>query len=66
MECEYRGGGRELALREARRVGFGRLLAQMTPRIALGIAVMSLLVISTNRLLWRPLYALAERRTRLD
>ena len=36
------------------------------PRIALGIAVMSVLVIAMNRLLWRPLYAFAERRTRLD
>ena len=36
------------------------------PRIALGVAVMSVLVIAMNRLLWRPLYALAERRTRLD
>jgi len=27
---------------------------------------MSLFVISMNRLLWRPLYAFAERRTRLD
>jgi NitT/TauT family transport system permease protein len=51
--------------------GLGAYIAQMTeagdyPRIALGIAVMSVLVIATNRLLWRPLYALAERRTRLD
>jgi NitT/TauT family transport system permease protein len=36
------------------------------PRIALGVAVMSVLVIAMNRLLWRPLYVLAERRTRLD
>jgi NitT/TauT family transport system permease protein len=51
--------------------GLGAYIAEMTeagdyPRIALGIAVMSVLVIATNRLLWRPLYALAERRTRLD
>ena len=51
--------------------GLGAYIAQMTqagdyPRIALGIAVMSVLVIATNRLLWRPLYAFAERRTRLD
>ena len=31
-------------------------------RIILGIAVMSLLVTLFNRLLWRPLYALAEAR----
>lgn len=51
--------------------GLGAYIAQMTeagdfPRIALGIAVMSGLVIAMNRLLWRPLYAFAERRTRLD
>jgi NitT/TauT family transport system permease protein len=51
--------------------GLGAYIAQMTlagdyPRIALGIAVMSLYVIAMNRLLWRPLYAFAERRTRLD
>jgi len=50
--------------------GLGAYIAQMTeagdfPRIALGIAVMSVLVIAMNRLLWRPLYALAEKRTRL-
>jgi NitT/TauT family transport system permease protein len=51
--------------------GLGAYIAQMTeagdyPRIALGVAVMSALVIATNRLLWRPLYLIAERRTRLD
>ena len=51
--------------------GLGAYIAQMTaagdyPRIALGIAVMSLLVILTNRLLWRPLYVFAEAHARLD
>jgi NitT/TauT family transport system permease protein len=51
--------------------GLGAYIAERTeagdfPRIALGIAIMSLLVIAANRLLWRPLYAFAERRTRLD
>jgi NitT/TauT family transport system permease protein len=51
--------------------GLGAYIAQMTtagdyPRIALGIAVMSIFVILMNRLLWRPLYAFAERHTRLD
>ncbi len=51
--------------------GLGAYIAQMTaagdyPRIALGVAVMSVLVIVMNRGLWRPLYAFAERRTRLD
>ncbi|WP_126284872.1 ABC transporter permease [Burkholderia stagnalis] len=51
--------------------GLGAYIARMTeagdyPRIALGVAVMSLLVIAANRLVWRPMYAFAERRTRLD
>ena len=51
--------------------GLGAYIAQMTdagdyPHIALGVAMMSVLVIAANRLLWRPLYAYAERRTRLD
>ena len=51
--------------------GLGAYIAHMTtagdfPRIALGIAVMSAMVVSMNRLIWRPLYAYAERRTRLD
>jgi NitT/TauT family transport system permease protein len=51
--------------------GLGAYIAQMTeagdyPRLALGVAVMSVLVIAANRLLWRPLYLFAERRTRLD
>ena len=51
--------------------GLGAYIAQMTaagdyPRIALGVAVMSALVVAANRLLWRPLYAFAERRTRLE
>jgi NitT/TauT family transport system permease protein len=51
--------------------GLGAYIARMTeagdyPRIALGIAVMSFLVIAMNRLVWRPLYRFAELRTRLD
>ncbi len=51
--------------------GLGAYIAQMTdtgdyPHIALGIAVMSVLVITVNRLLWRPLYVFAERHMRLD
>jgi NitT/TauT family transport system permease protein len=51
--------------------GLGAYIAQMTdagdfPRIALGISMMALLVVCMNRLVWRPLYAFAERRTRLD
>lgn len=51
--------------------GLGAYIAQTTadgdyPKIILGIAVMSLFVTLFNRLLWRPLYAYAEARLRLD
>jgi NitT/TauT family transport system permease protein len=51
--------------------GLGAYIAENTaagdyPKIVLGIAVMSLLVTMFNRLLWRPLYAYAEERLRLD
>ncbi|MBF3696455.1 ABC transporter permease subunit [Burkholderia pseudomallei] len=51
--------------------GLGAYIAQTTaagdyPKIILGIAVMSLFVTLFNRLLWRPLYAYAEAKLRLD
>jgi NitT/TauT family transport system permease protein len=51
--------------------GLGAYIAQMTaagdfPRIVLGIAVMSALVVLFNRGLWRPLYSFSERHCRLD
>ncbi|WP_175797307.1 ABC transporter permease [Burkholderia ambifaria] len=51
--------------------GLGSYIAQTTaagdfPKIILGIAVMSLFVTLFNRLLWRPMYAYAESRLRLD
>ena len=51
--------------------GLGSFIADATaagnyPRVALGIAVMSVFVIALNRTLWRPLYAYAERRLRLS
>ncbi|SDC48957.1 NitT/TauT family transport system permease protein [Sphingomonas sp. YR710] len=50
--------------------GLGTYIARATtagdyPRVALGIAVMSLFVLGFNRLVWRPMYAFAERRLRL-
>ena len=36
------------------------------PRVALGIAVMSIFVVTLNRTLWRPLYAYGERRMRMS
>jgi NitT/TauT family transport system permease protein len=54
-----------------RAAGLGSYIADATAagdyaRVVLGIAVMSVMVVSCNRLLWRPLYRLAERRYRLD
>jgi NitT/TauT family transport system permease protein len=51
--------------------GLGAYIAQTTaagdfPKIILGIAVMSLFVTLFNRTLWRPMYAFAESRLRLD
>lgn len=51
--------------------GLGAYIAEATsagdyPRIVLGIAMMSLFVILFNRILWRPLYAFAANRLRLD
>ena len=50
--------------------GIGAYIARATaegnyPKIVLGVAVMSMFVILFNRLLWRPLFALAERRLRI-
>ncbi|MBR8299310.1 ABC transporter permease subunit [Burkholderia dolosa] len=51
--------------------GLGAYIAQTTaagdfPKIILGIAVMSLFVTLFNRVLWRPMYAYAESRLRVD
>ena len=51
--------------------GLGAFIARATeagdyPRVVLGIVVMAVFVVLVNRLLWRRLYTIAERRTRLD
>jgi NitT/TauT family transport system permease protein len=51
--------------------GLGAYIADATaagdfPRVTLGIAVMSVFVITLNRTLWRPMYGFAERRLRLN
>jgi len=71
VERQHRVGGGELGATKLNGLGLGAYIAEMTnkgdfPRIILGVAVMSVMVIAANRLVWRPLYALAERRTRLD
>jgi NitT/TauT family transport system permease protein len=50
--------------------GLGAYIAQATdkgdmPRVMLGVVVMSVFVVLFNRLLWRPLYAFANRRLTL-
>jgi NitT/TauT family transport system permease protein len=50
--------------------GLGAYIARASeaadyPRVALGVGMMSLFVIAFNRLVWRRLYAFAERRLRL-
>lgn len=57
--------------RKVEAYGLGSYIARATeagdfPRIVLGVAAMSLFVTAFNRALWRPLYAYAERRLRLD
>ncbi len=54
-----------------RAAGLGSYIADASaagdyPRVVLGIGVMSVMVVACNRLVWRPLYRLAERRFRLD
>jgi len=54
-----------------RAAGLGSYIADASaagdyPRVVLGIVVMSVMVVACNRLVWRPLYRLAERRFRLD
>ncbi len=51
--------------------GIGAYIAEQTvrgdhPRVALGIAVMSLYVVLFNRLFWKRLYAFAQRRLAFD
>lgn len=50
--------------------GLGAYIASATtkgdwPRITLGVGMMSIYVVGVNRLLWRPLYALAEKKYHL-
>jgi NitT/TauT family transport system permease protein len=50
--------------------GLGAYIAEATakgdwPRIVLGVGMMSVFVVGLNRVLWRPLYDLAERKYRL-
>jgi NitT/TauT family transport system permease protein len=51
--------------------GLGAYIAQTTaagdfPKITLGVVVMSLFVVAFNRLVWRPMYAIAENKLRLN
>ena len=62
---------RQMGQRHGAAHGIGAYIAKATeagdfPKIVLGVAVMSIFVILFNRLFWRPLFALAERRLQLD
>jgi NitT/TauT family transport system permease protein len=51
--------------------GLGAYIAEATekgdqPRVVLGIVVMAVFVVAFNRIVWRPLYRLSERRFRLS
>jgi NitT/TauT family transport system permease protein len=51
--------------------GLGAYISNATgkgdwPRIVLGVGLMSVFVVGVNRLVWRPLYDLAQTRYRLD
>ncbi|MFJ2712606.1 ABC transporter permease [Pseudomonas sp. NPDC087346] len=51
--------------------GLGAYIAETTaagdfPKITLGVVVMSFFVVAFNRLVWRPMYALAENKLRLN
>lgn len=51
--------------------GLGAYITQYSntgdfPRVALGMSIMSLIVLTLNHLLWRPIYNLAQTRYRLD
>ncbi|MFW0754186.1 ABC transporter permease [Pseudomonas sp. H11T01] len=51
--------------------GLGAYIAQNTaagdfPKITLGVVVMSLFVVAFNRAVWRPMYAIAENKLRLN
>jgi NitT/TauT family transport system permease protein len=51
--------------------GLGAYIAQTTaagdfPKIALGVVVMSIFVVVFNRAVWRPMYAMAENKLRLN
>ncbi|TNB91195.1 ABC transporter permease subunit [Pseudomonas jessenii] len=51
--------------------GLGAYIAQTTaagdfPKITLGVVVMAIFVVAFNRLFWRPMYAVAENKLRLN
>ncbi|WAH56266.1 ABC transporter permease subunit [Pseudomonas silvicola] len=51
--------------------GLGAYIAETTaagdfPKITLGVVVMSLFVVLFNRVVWRPLYAIAENKLRMN
>ena len=72
MECQHRRrGGHAGATTTLEADGLGAYIAERhqagdTPLIITSIVVMALFVVVMNKLVWRRLYAFAERRFRLD
>ena len=72
VERQHRGRGRRAGATPSSRPRASAPTSPMPPppatiaRVVLGIVVMSVMVVTCNRLIWRPLYRLAERRFRLD
>ena len=67
VERLHRRRARQLRPSHLVATGLGAYIAQATatgdfPRILIGVVVMSIYVVALNRLFWRRLYALAERR----
>jgi hypothetical protein len=71
VEREHRRRGGELGRTHLQAAGLGAYIAEATekgdhPRVVLGIVVMAVFVVVFNRVVWRPLYRLSERRFRLS
>ena len=71
MERVHRGRDRQLSRTTLTAIGLGAYIRNATAagdagRILIGVIVMSFYVVAMNRLFWRRLYALSERRFSLS
>ncbi len=70
LERQHRCRNCHLGFHHSHGQWLGRIIAEATskgdwPRIVLGVGLMSIFVVGFNRLVWRPLYDLAESKYRL-